>query len=85
MRLDLLGDRLADALAKAMRAHERSKAVQKHCRTIGAGRATRLAMEVRALTRETKEQVEEAIIEYCRKEGLGLKQFEAEVERRKLA
>ncbi len=81
--LDELGNALADTTASAMRAHELSASLYRRCRSLRDRRAKRLAIEVRELTGRALAGAAGMVIAYCDKQGLGIRDFEAEVERRK--
>lgn len=81
--LNALGNALADTTALTMRAHERAGSLYRRCRALRDRRALRLAMELRELTRKALRGTAEAVLAYCEVQGLGIRNFEAEVERRK--
>ncbi len=83
MRLDPFGDKLADMMAAAMLAHGRATTLQVRSRNVA--RTRRIALEVRHLTQSTLGKAAIVVVEYCQGEGLGIKNFEAEVQRRKIA
>ena len=83
MRLDPLGDKLADLMAASMLAHGRATTL--HARSRNVARTRRIALEVRQLTQTTLGKAAKVVVEYCQEQGLGIKNFEAEVQRRKIA
>ena len=82
MRLEGVGNKLADVMAAAMLAHGRATSL--HVRSRNIARTRRIALEVRQLTQKVLAKAAQAVVEYCQIEGLGIKNFENEVERRKV-
>lgn len=83
--LNALGNALADTTALTMRAHERSGSLYRRCRALRDRRALRLANELRELTRKAVSGMAKVVLAYCEVQGLGIRNFEVEVERRKMA